>query len=148
MIKAIASPTVPPFFITLALGIFIFLFCAASVSYVLFTITVRPGVGFVTIIFIISELLCALLTTLALFVSRRYDPFVLFSHAPVEWVQNHRWLAVVFAGLFLPIFVFQIFAINRYSAAVSEDGDDDEYEDRTIRNAARRKATPYHGNFI
>ena len=91
------------------------------------------------------EILSVLFATLVIFVSPRYDPFVLFSHAPVEWIQNHRWLPIVFTGLFLPLLVFEIFAVNRYSAAVAEDDDD---ADITIRNAARRKATPYHGNFI
>uniref|UniRef100_A0AC34RT73 NADH dehydrogenase subunit 6 n=1 Tax=Panagrolaimus sp. JU765 TaxID=591449 RepID=A0AC34RT73_9BILA len=92
LIKAIASPTVPPFYATCSLSLFIFLFVAASVSYVLFAVSERYGLAILTIIFIVAELICGLITILAIFVSPRYDPFILFSRAPIEWIQNHRWL--------------------------------------------------------
>uniref|UniRef100_A0AC35FYI6 Uncharacterized protein n=1 Tax=Panagrolaimus sp. PS1159 TaxID=55785 RepID=A0AC35FYI6_9BILA len=141
LFKGLAAPTVPPFFITFSISTILIFFIAKTVSYILLALSDRSGFSIVTSIFILFEIICVTLGTVAIFISRRYEPFVLFNRAPIEWLQNRRFIVAIFTALFIVIFIVQLFSINRYATIVKKDS----ISSRTYE-AARRKATPYHNN--
>jgi hypothetical protein len=67
------------------------------------------------IVCIVGQFLCVLVTSISLFSSDAKDPNVeYFGDDPVQWIIDRRWLPLVFAIVFLPLFALQIFMISQY----------------------------------
>uniref|UniRef100_A0A7E4V3Q0 MARVEL domain-containing protein n=1 Tax=Panagrellus redivivus TaxID=6233 RepID=A0A7E4V3Q0_PANRE len=146
VVRAIIATTVPPFFITFTLCAVMSLFVAATTSYVLLSCSDRPSMAVVAIIFTIAEILVTIIAVISIFATRRFEAYILFSRAPIEWLQNRRWIAVVAAAILIPLHAVQIFALaNLANAKITVDGSDGD-DERSAYAHARRKATPYHNN--
>uniref|UniRef100_A0A914DXT0 Uncharacterized protein n=1 Tax=Acrobeloides nanus TaxID=290746 RepID=A0A914DXT0_9BILA len=135
LIKAYYALNEPPFAVACAFGIFVILFILFTISFVIFLSTKRYLALIFTIVFLIGQFLCALITTITLFADDYYEPGVRFRDNPILWVENRRWLPILFSVVYLPFFLVQIFVINRYAYRMGYAG--------TPEEAKERKNTPY-----
>jgi len=140
LIKTLLAPVEAPFGVA-------FSFAAFSLLFVLFSIALgvhiktRSYVSLIlTILFMVGQFICVLVTTITIFADERIHEKITFSDAPVAWIQSHRWLPILFSVVFLPLFAIQIYVINRHAQShktLTTNGTDDAAD-------YQRKATPYH----
>ncbi|KAI1726923.1 hypothetical protein Ddc_04199 [Ditylenchus destructor] len=124
--------------ITLAFAIFVFLFFGFTISVVVFSIRKTYHTLIAVIVFIVGQLLCVLVTSLSLIATDK-EKFLpgggqTFKQDPIGWISVRRWLPILFAIVFLPLFLIQIFVINRYASRLG----------LASQNDTGRKSTPYH----
>uniref|UniRef100_A0A915EIT2 Uncharacterized protein n=1 Tax=Ditylenchus dipsaci TaxID=166011 RepID=A0A915EIT2_9BILA len=106
--------------------VFVVLFMCFTVSFVVFLARKTYFTLVMAIVFIVGQFLCVLVTSLSLFSSEEKEPNVRYKDDPVQWIIDRRWLPLLFAVVFLPLFGLQIFMINRYanSLGLSRESDD------------------------
>jgi len=140
LVKCWFAPIGQPFGVVFAFAAFALLFVLFSIALAIHLKTRNYISLIITIVFIILQFICVLLTTITIFSDERiYDKWY-FSDNPTAWITKHRWLPILFSVVFLPLFIIQIFVINRQSQT-----------HQTLNTTAndeatdfQRKATPYH----
>ncbi|KAI6203643.1 hypothetical protein M3Y94_00580600 [Aphelenchoides besseyi] len=138
LIRALIAPLEQSTFVIAAFVIFTLLFIGLTIAFVLFLRTKNYYVMLAVIVFIVSQFMVVLSFTLAIYSDDRIIEHVKFADDPIVWIQNRRWLPIAFSVVFLPLFLVEIYVINRYSQHVKPPtASNDE-------NGYQRKATPYH----
>lgn len=114
--------------------VFAILFICFTASFVIFLARKTYLTLVMAIVFIVGQFLCVLVTSLSLFSSDQKDPNVRYREDPVQWIIDRRWLPLLFAVVFLPLFALQIFMINRYANSMGLS---------SSRESEDRKSAPY-----
>ncbi|KAH7730143.1 hypothetical protein AAVH_02635 [Aphelenchoides avenae] len=120
LINAFVAPVTPEFGTTTSMCIFVLLFGLFTASILVYRASKSYVVAVLTIVF---AFLCALLTAITLFSNDYIVEAVRFRDDPVLWVERHRWLPIAFLVAFLPVFIIQIFNVNRYANLWGQTGD-------------------------
>ncbi|KAI6234465.1 hypothetical protein M3Y99_00797900 [Aphelenchoides fujianensis] len=128
LIRCILAPVSQSHFVMVALAAFALLFVCLSIAFPLFLRTKNYYSMLACICFIVAQFLIVLVLSLSIFSDDRIIDRVRFADDPLTWVQSRRWLPIAFAVVFLPLFLAEIFFINRFShiAEPPAPSDDDE----------------------
>ncbi|KAI6182076.1 hypothetical protein M3Y97_00341300 [Aphelenchoides bicaudatus] len=130
------APVQQPFGVVFAFGSFAFLFVLFIIALFFYWRT-NTFVSLVfTVVFMVGQFICVLVTTISIFSDERVRDKIYFSENPVQWITNHRWLPILFSVVFLPIIAIQSYVINLHAQSPRAPDGSTEYQ---------RKATPYHG---
>ena len=135
----------------------LFPFASFIVLFICFTLTFgifmkkRHNIAMIlSLVLLVGEFLCVLVTSIALIsddqdrnMTLETDPDVLYNISfyknPILWLKLHHWIIYIFDAIYLPLFVIQIYFINRYANLFG-------VQTKSInqRDGSSRKTTPYH----
>jgi len=109
--------------VIISFSVFILLFICFSVAYVAFIVRKTYLSVVLVVVFMVGQALCVLITALSLFSRDDVDETKSFPEDPITWIITRRWIPILFAIVFLPLFGVQIFIVNRYANSLGGSGD-------------------------
>uniref|UniRef100_A0A0K0FBZ1 Uncharacterized protein n=1 Tax=Strongyloides venezuelensis TaxID=75913 RepID=A0A0K0FBZ1_STRVS len=116
MSKSMDNPEKPEWAIILSFSTFIFFTIALMVTFVIWRKFRKDILLILCVTFTVGQCLCMVVSGVAFYVDETYPTKdVLFTSNPYSWLEFHRFVFLSAVILLLPIYVCQLFVINRHS---------------------------------
>uniref|UniRef100_A0A0K0E8T1 Cytochrome b561 domain-containing protein n=1 Tax=Strongyloides stercoralis TaxID=6248 RepID=A0A0K0E8T1_STRER len=113
--KTINNTHKPDWALILSFFIFIILTILLIIAFIFWRKLRKDFLLILCITFTIGQCLCLIVTGIAFFVNETYpSKYVSFIKNPYTWLEFHRFTSLLIVIFLLPIYLCQIFIINRY----------------------------------
>uniref|UniRef100_A0A0N4Z6K7 Uncharacterized protein n=1 Tax=Parastrongyloides trichosuri TaxID=131310 RepID=A0A0N4Z6K7_PARTI len=122
-------------------SIFIFLTISLIIAYISWRRTEKDFLLILCVTFTIGQCLCIVVTGIAFFANETYSSSATFEQNPYRWLESNRWITISTVIFLLPVYLCQLFVINRYAGREYRSMPTNNHDDIIIR-----KKTPYNNS--